>query len=146
MLSAEYVDATFSQSPGYCLVCVTLGLTCGIALWHTDLSPMLKGSLWLAVIATLADSARREGLRLSADSILYLRGSPDAMRVGFRDGRVATGRIEPPLVVAPGYVALRLALPGGSRRRLLVCADSMDENAYRRLRVYLKLASHTVAE
>lgn len=146
MLSAEYVDARFSQSPGYCLACVALGVVSGIALWQTELSPMLRASLWLAVMATLADSARREGLRLSADSILYLRGSPDAMRVGFRDGRVATGRIEPPVVVAPGYVALRLALPGGSRLRLLVFADSMDENAYRRLRVYMKLASHTVAE
>lgn len=146
MLSAEYVDATLSQSPGYCLVCVTLGLTCGIALWHTDLSPMLKGSLWLAVIATLADSVRREGLRLSADAILSLRGSANAIRVGFRDGRVETGRIESPVVVAPGYVALRLALPGGSPRRLLVCADAMDANAYRRLRVYLKLASRTAVE
>lgn len=145
MLSAEYIDARFHASALHGILTVALGLLVGCALWHTGLALSLKLALAPAVAITLADRWMNHGLRRASASITAIRGTPSRLRVVLANGRALDAAIGDPVVVTRGFVSMTLAAPG-RRFHLPVFADAMDEAGFRRLKVFLKLASRSEAE
>lgn len=141
MLSAEHVDAGFHASVALCLLAAGLVVATGLALFLTGLSMPLKLALGLAVVLSVLDFVRRHGLRMTPDAVTAVRGTPRGVRVEVASGETVDGRIIAPIVVAPGFAAFDLDTAGG-RRHVPVFADAMAPNAFRRLKVYLKLADH----
>ncbi|MDZ7683819.1 MAG: protein YgfX [Gammaproteobacteria bacterium] len=112
-----------------------------MALVLASVSLILALSLALATVTTLLDFVRRHALRMTPDAIKGIRGLPDGLRLTYASGDVVDAILVAPIVVTPGFVSFGLRTPGG-RCQVPVFADAMSPNAFRRLRVYLKLANH----
>lgn len=142
MLSAEYVRAGFGSSPAYCVLAALIGVAASAALALSSLTLALKCALGLAVVLTLLDACRRHGWRSVDTAVVLLSGAPDTLMAEYRSGESSEVRLCRPLVVTDRLVVMTLKEAGGRRYRLPIFADAMDAGAFRRLKVYLRLANH----
>jgi toxin CptA len=110
------------------------------ALWLAAV-PMLVGLMGsLCLAAHLVWVLRREALRTAAAAVLEAEWREDCsvcirLRTGVREER----RVDASSFVAPWLTVLSLSSADGLRARsLLVTADSVDAESFRRLRVWLR--------
>ena len=137
---AERVDVALGPSPvAERFLTAMAGATLALVLW-TPMPPAVKAMLVPAVtwraIAALRCRARQEGpdgvrgLRLDRTGAVQVAGAEGASRVG----RVLDGSF-----VAP-WLTIMHWLPDGARlsRTVVIVADMVEADAFRRLRVLLR--------
>ncbi len=140
MLSAEYVQAELKPSFLYCLVAAFIGIMAGFALLCSGLTPLLSGSLLLAVLVSLTRSVCLHGLRIGETAVTDFRGTPDALVVKTADGSRLPAKLDDYRAVTPIFVLIVLRFEDGTVMRTPVLRDAMMRAAFRRLCVFLDLS------
>ena len=107
-----------------------------LALW-------LKAPAVLALLASLVFMLRRSALLAASDSIVALMPKDDGMiRYVLGDGEEIEAEVLPDTTVYRFAAVVLLRAPGARRvRSVLVLPDSMDAEAFRHLRVWLRWRS-----
>jgi toxin CptA len=107
-----------------------------LALW-------LKAPAVLALLASLVFMLRRSALLAASDSIVALVPKDDGMiRYVLGDGEEIEAEVLPDTTVYRFAAVVLLRAPGARRvRSVLVLPDSMDAEAFRHLRVWLRWRS-----
>jgi len=107
-----------------------------LALW-------LKALAVLALLASLVFMLRRSALLAASDSIVALMPKDDGMiRYVLGDGEEIEAEVLPDTTVYRFAAVVLLRAPGARRvRSVLVLPDSMDAEAFRHLRVWLRWRS-----
>ncbi len=146
MLSAERFDIWLYPSLVYCLLSVLLGAAALAAVWFADLSLLLQAGLSLALVLTLLEAAGRDGVRWAPQSVVRLAAVDGHYRLWCRDGSVHDVTLRPPVYVLPWLVILQLRSRQGRRFHVPIFSDAAAVDAFRRLRVFLRLANHSGEE
>jgi toxin CptA len=102
------------------------------------------GCLMLA--ATTSHAILQHGLRRLKHSVVALQIKPDnSVTIDLKDGRRQVVRVMPSTVVTPLLSVVHCRLQEAAwyypMRYVLIPADAVDAEAYRRLRVYLRWAT-----
>ena len=96
--------------------------------WLAGLVPAVLASGWWVHVP----HQPVRGLRLTGDGRWFLR---------LQEGVEVEAQLAQPVLVHPGLTILRFRCGDGRARSVLLLGDSVDENAWRRLRVRLRLDS-----
>jgi toxin CptA len=109
-----------------------------VAIVAAALPGLVKSTLAAALVVTLARALQVHVFSLSGRSIVMLRVAADRTVVlETRAGGVVPGTVRDETLVLPLVVILRLATDGGDRTAVIL-PDAMDEDGFRRLRVFLR--------
>ena len=144
MLSADYVDAELHPSPACCWLLLAIAVMSIAALWLSSMSTPLRIAVGLAVLLTLVDAARRNGLRSGEKAVRRFYGSPEGFTLELSGGKRFSAAVSEPLLVTSHLVVVTFVDGMGRRWSVPVFADAMSSNAFRRLKVFLKLANYAV--
>lgn len=103
----------------------------------------------LMIAAATTHAILLHGLRLLKHSVVALQLKPDnSVTIHLKDGRRQEGRVMPSTVVTALLSVVHYRLQEapwyGPMHYVLILADAVDAEDYRRLRVYLRWAMRTV--
>ena len=108
----------------------------------------MPGQWWLRlagcvlIVASGVTLVRRNALLVASDSIVGLRlGRDGSCELRMRDQRLASGHIRPGWFASPLMIVLRIACSGQRwPRYITLLSDAAEEDALRRLRIFLRFA------
>jgi hypothetical protein len=110
------------------------------ALALTSAPVGIKGILAAGILWSLIAGLRGHVLRRGRRAIRRAVWLPDGRWIVHDSpNRAQQASLAPGFVALPAVVLVRLVLPGGGRRTLLLLSDSLDRQTLRRLRVRLRL-------
>jgi hypothetical protein len=93
----------------------------------------------LAILASAYRSISRQALRRGSQAVNALEFSDrEAMRIRTGDGVWHSGRVLGSSTVGTGLTVLNLRVDGGTTRHVVITADGIDRDDFRRLRVWLR--------
>ncbi len=117
-------------------------------LWMLGLPVWLAGAATLLLLVSAAHSVRHHALRRGPHAITTLAFSDrEAVRITVGDGRSCRGQVLDSSMVGVRMTILNIALDGRRRRaHVILLADSLDADDFRRLRVWLRWGPQAVVD
>lgn len=146
MLSAEQVDVSLGPSRLYLLAMTVVGAGALGGLIFADLTGLMTLALALAVCVSAVDATCQHGFRTGERAVTRIVYSESGWRLWLTRGEPLQARCHGDIVVLRWLVVLNFVDEAGVRRAVVVLPDTMNAEAFRRLKVFLRLFNRSAEE